>query len=303
MMNKLSDLPTEILNNIFRKLVEPRTSPTKKNTDDRSDLLQCQLTCQGWKVAAQRSLFFKITLKKETCAIQVLEVAKNIKDCPGNWTRYLYYDFSDPSSPYDMNYQHDTYLEQFATYFPFLEHITTLHQNYAFYTAITHVLKDKKLTRLKTLTISSYKNDIRPYVNCLLALQNSLVEASLCYERRRGGDQHRNDKYSSTQRDRLAKNLIHFTQLKHLKLVNLSTSPVEHLDSILDSCQTLESFTFYIEMINQNDKTTAFIQQDNMKIDWPSIKPHQSIRSLRVNASLNNDNMLFIMRKFPNLQR
>jgi hypothetical protein len=120
--------------------------------------------------------FHQIGLTKEESARNLLKISKENKLSLGKWARSLLYHFTDPARSYNENYRHDTYLDSFATYAPFLKSINTHMPNYAFYMTLAQLLKNSSFKHLKSIPELKNYDDIRAYVSCTLACQKSLQQ-------------------------------------------------------------------------------------------------------------------------------
>jgi hypothetical protein len=299
-MVQWNNLPIEILDIVF-DIIRNR----KRTHRGRVDLSQCELTCRGWRLPAQRALLYSVHLTDVRLTQNLIDFITSTG--LGKLTRSLYYNLAQMKNQ-GKYFQHDIYLKIFAVYFPFLEQLDTLKQKYAFYSRAINSQNQWKY--LKRIAEPTRGKDVLIYVECALTYRRNLTHLLLCEYIPDPFFYKDETKIAlTTEYNLLDKRLAEFTHLTHLRVFKYSTNNllVHDLDYVIDSCNSLKSLQFTIRphldttIIHIYPPTTGATLIAHHK-HMLSIKQSHHIKDANMKCWMDNDFALYyIMRKFPSL--
>ncbi|KAI9362209.1 hypothetical protein BD770DRAFT_382171 [Pilaira anomala] len=273
----MQTLPFEILKLTFKYL-------------SKEEVLQCQLTSKTWYDASVELLYSVVEIKTKEKALQYI---RSISNSPrlGSSLRVISALNMIQQDYEGVYWDENNLLNAILRHCPNVLNLQGIYPDLSFWVRVSHAANLGQLSRLQVFPDPKGDN-LESYMHTVLLFKNSLIRLALQNEYGLDESGFSQLKVYQTLKDQLSE----FKNLKILEIEDTTGQRLSHLDKMIDSCLHLENLTVLLYPTNEQDSVfepeTAFIRS------------HHNIRDIECNwSAISNDNQLkYIMQKFPNLQ-
>ncbi|KAI8347601.1 hypothetical protein EDC96DRAFT_521005 [Choanephora cucurbitarum] len=265
-------LPLELWNMIFELL-------------PKSDLIQCQLTCDDWCSVVNKIMYTEIILSTVTQKTTLINTLLRSSCAPGSYLKRFYLN-NTPITTTQASWDIQAVVHQLAVHCPFLESILVAQPSDMFYQQIVRELDMNRLQHLNKLSYpETYGEALESYTRAIVILRKRITVIKL-------SDYVTPSFYKKTYVP-LMENVADFVCVETVLFEKRKECTPTLLDDLIDALPSLKEIKFVLHQP---------LPLDNYKYACRTL-PRPNMRRFSINRIAGSDTaFMYIMTKFPNLE-